>query len=261
MKLYFWLLKTLGIKRHSIFRRVMRFSFLVLGLFFAFFMSINIEDGAYIKAGFWLVGVISFAALEFVFADVIAELSFPVETERKMLLMEERLGSSTIEHISNRLTNTIRSFKACDRTLISGTVHLLTELNSTMDSRSRLGLLQLCDYVGSSGGRKGRVTQITQGVIGRCARTGNMETVEFADQKDYQASMVKNFGFTKKETASHTSSARSYLAYPIKREKEIIGVIYFFSTEPQIFPTAADAASLDNLSEELAGLLRIVGFV
>ena len=253
-------LLTIGIRTNSKYRKAMRISSVVLGLIAAFFVSLLLESAENWFAALVLLLVIFFALLEFVFADSLADNSFPFETERKLELMEEELGSGAIKIISSKLESFIGELTGCDDKKVSSTVHILTEVNSSDSKSLRMGLLQLTDYVGLSGGRKGRITNIRQGVIGRCARTGEMEVVDFASREEYLKSMVKEFGFTKAETDMHTSSARSYLAYPIKRSEKMIGVIYFFSTEPQVFPLSANLDSLNKLSCDLSEILSLVKF-
>jgi hypothetical protein len=236
----------------------MRVISLILGLIATFIVSILVEESEYLIASLVLILVILLALLEFVFADSIAENSFPYETERKLELMEDELGSDAIGIISETLHMSIAEFKGCNTSLVSATVHILTEINSSFGSRARYGLLQLTDYVGSHGGKKGRVTLLTQGVIGRCARTCEMETVDFAHRDEYAASMVREFGFTRDETERHTNSARSYLAYPIKNNEKLIGVIYFFSVEPQVFPRAVNVENLEKLATNFERILRLV---
>jgi hypothetical protein len=252
------ILLKVGIRSNTRYRRVMRVTFLVFGLIAAFFVSILVEEAEYVFASLVLILVILLALLEFVYADSIADKSFPFETERKLELMEQEFGAGAINLISQKLKTAINEFKGCDTSLVSSTVHILTEVNSYSGERSRLGLLQLTDYVGSQGGKKGRVTQLTQGVIGRCARTGDLEVVDFADRNEYSAAMVREFGFTKEETEKHTNSARSYLAYPIKKSEKFIGIIYFFSVEPQVFPKTVDLKTLERLSNDFEEILNLV---
>jgi hypothetical protein len=248
----------LGIRSNTTYRKFMRVTSLFFGLIATFVVSVLVEESEYLFASFVLILVILLALLEFVFADSIAENSFPYETERKLELMEEELGTDAIGIISETLQMSIGELKGCDTSLVSSTVHILTEINSSFGERAKFGLLQLTDYVGSYGGKKGRVTLLTQGVIGRCARTCKMETVDFADRDEYAASMVREFGFTKDETERHTNSARSYLAYPIKKNKKLIGIIYFFSVEPQVFPKAVNVQALKKLAIDFERILRLV---
>ncbi|MCH8823027.1 MAG: GAF domain-containing protein [Planctomycetes bacterium] len=205
------------------------------------------------------------AFIEFILADVLADQSFPFDTERKLALMEKSLGASVISTISTRIQQTIQQFPGCDQSRIKGAVHLMAELTSTADKRIREGLLQLTDYVGAEGEaslrKKGRVTLINQGVIGRCARTGQLESADFADAAEYHSAMVREFGFTKEEADGHTQEARSYLAYPLKYDGCLVGVLYFFTTEPQVFPRAADQTQLEDVAQEMINYLRLAKLV
>ena len=73
--------------------------------------------------------------------------------------------------------------------------------------------------------------------------------------------MVREFGFTKEQTESHTSDGRSYLAAPLLNENEVVGVLYFFSTEPQVFPRSADSAKLEDVAREFVNYLDIARLV
>jgi hypothetical protein len=207
------------------------------------------------------VFVILSAVLEFVAADMLAESAFPFATEQKLLKMEEQLGSDAINRISSRLSRAINQFRACDKSQVSATVHLLVELNDDVNPENRSGLIQLTNYVGPHGGTKGRSTRINQGVIGRCARTHVREYVDFANADEYSDRMVREFGFTKSQTERHTKTGRSYLAYPLKNGTELLGILYYFTTEPQIFPLAAKHTNLDEIAREIVDDLHMARLV
>src|SRR5688500_5744780 len=112
-------------------RLAIRLGALIIGLIAAFVMSVEIQLLDFSAGAKWLVLAGAAAAVEFVFADVIAERSFPYDTERKLELMEERLGRSAIETISRRLRQAILELRGCDPNLVSATVHVITELGAT----------------------------------------------------------------------------------------------------------------------------------
>lgn len=249
-------LNEVGLSTHRRFRLTIRAFALGLGLLATFKVSSSFVDG---KGSIWWYMLLCFSAIiEFIFADVLAERSFPFDTERKLALLEKGNGKNAIKKITSRLKTLIEGLNACDVTQVSATVHVFVELASTSDQRVRMGLMQLTDYVGPAKGPKGRIVMITQGVVGRCARTGNMEVVDFADQIDYTNAMISEFGFTKKEAKSHSQYARSYLAYPLERDEEIVGVIYLFSPEPQIFPHSVERVSLQNAATEFVNYLDLI---
>jgi hypothetical protein len=264
MSEYFYkFLSLLHIRTYRSFRLTIRAGALVAGLYAALRMSEMVQQNRFPAAGLVLLGVLAAGFVEFIAGDVLADRSFPLDTERKLVLMEKRLGAETINNISERLQEMIRLFQACDQSQIRGAVHVFVPLIATADQRVRRGLLQLTDYVGGTetSRGKGRITLVNQGIIGRCARTGKMETVGFADESDYREAMVREFGFTVKEAEKHTKTARSYLAYPLNREGEVVGVLYFFSNEPQVFPRAADEAQLDQGARDIVRHLRLVPFI
>jgi len=198
--------------------------------------------------------------LEFIWADRLAEHNYPIETEKKLALLERQLGIRAVQSISEKLERIIEGFKACDRSRVSGTVHIIVELAPSPEGRTRFGLLQLTDYVGPRGGSKGRITTLDQGIIGRCARTGRIEHVNFADEAEYRRRMVEEFGFTKQQSESHTTIARSYMAVPIL-DSQVVGVLYFFSTEPQVFPHTAADSNLTASAQDLLDILKTASIV
>lgn len=198
---------------------------------------------------------------EFVVADRTAEHRYPVETEAKLDLLERKLGTRAVESISDKLQRIIFGFKACDQTCISGAVHVVIELNSSLEGRTQFGLLQLTEYSGPGRGSKGRITTLDQGIIGRCARTGRIEHVNFADEAEFRNRMVEEFGFSKREADAHTKIARSYLAVPMINGSEQVGVLYFFSTEPQVFPNAARDSDLEAQAKDVLDVLKTASIV
>lgn len=260
MKIILAILRVFGIRTYRSFRLTLRAVSLLVGLAAAFGVIVMVEKQQIGLALSIYVIVCATAFIEFILADVFADQSFPFDTERKLALMEKRLGASVISTISSRVQQTIRQFPACENYRIKGAVHLIVELTSTADKRIREGLLQLTDYIGADGvarkRKKGRVTLINQGVIGRCARTGQLESADFADVTEYHSAMVREFGFTKTEADGHTQAGRSYLAYPLKNDVCLVGVLYFFTTEPQVFPRVADQTQLENVAQEMINYLK-----
>ena len=233
-----------------------------MGLVAGFLISLLIDLKFSIASALVLVVLLVVSILEFVFADYWTERRYPYDTERKLALLEERLGINAVISLRDKLERTIRAFEACDRRCISGTVHLIVELTASAESIERRGLMQLTDYVGERGGQKGRITTLEKGIIGRCARTGTRETVNFSDEDDYLRRMIREFGFSESEARSHTKSARSYLAQPlVSKEGITIGVLYFFSTEVQVFPIAAREADLDGVAHDIMDLLKAISII
>jgi hypothetical protein len=137
-------------------------------------------------------------------------------------------------------------------------VHLHVEVFG--ESGTKPSLLQITDYTRPRlGGSPWRFTEAESGVIGRCLRTGQMEHVNFRDRSEYQRRMVEEFGYSHERANRHTTSARSYLAYPVFEGNQLIAVLYFFSTEPQVFPNAADPKSLAETGEVILHHLKVAG--
>jgi GAF domain-containing protein len=68
--------------------------------------------------------------------------------------------------------------------------------------------------------------------------------------------MVREFGFTQNQANSHTTTARSYLAVPLLSGEKLAGIIYLFSDEPQVFPTAAKSIVFDEFAVEITNYLK-----
>ena len=166
-----------------------------------------------------------------------------------------------VQAIEEKLRRIIGNFQACDTSQVSGTVHIIVELTPSPEVRGRNGLLQLTHYVGPYGGSKGRITPLEKGLIGRCARTGKTEVVNFSDVDEYRRRMVEEFGYSNAEAEGHTTVARSYMAEPLALGGEVVGVIYFFSPEPQVFPHAARDSNLSSSAQDLVDLLKTASIV
>lgn len=253
-----WLLSRVGVRTQRRFRLFLKGGALVAGLVAGYGAGVCMEERLYWPGFGVFCIVILFALVEFVCGDVFADKAFPYDTERKLDLMERRVGAEAIRTVTERLRQAIDALQGCDKSLVSGTVHMLADISDAGDARVRKGLLQITDYVGPEGGRKGRVTLVNQGIIGRCARTERQECAGFADEDDYRMSMVRDFGFTKEEAGRHTASARSYLAHPLKVEGAVVGVMFFFTTEPQVFPRAGRQVEWDSLAQEVVNYLKLV---
>ncbi|MGH9428923.1 MAG: GAF domain-containing protein, partial [Terriglobia bacterium] len=144
----------------------------------------------------------------------------------------------------------------CDNSQVSGALHLIVELYTSPDDASEHALVQVTEYSGRLGGKRWRFTLSTKGVIGRCLRTQKPEWVNFGSLAEYEERMVTEFGFTPKEVQEHTQQARSYWAEPVVARGQMVGVMYLFSTELQVFPCAAEKSSLEGAAREIAAFLE-----
>ena len=111
------------------------------------------------------------------------------------------------------------------------------------------------------GGSKGRITTLDQGIIGRCARTGKTEYVNFSDEREYQGEWWRNLVSQWEQAESRTTIARSYIAVPLFEIHELSASWYFFSTEPQVFPHAARESNLAESAQDLVAILRTASIV
>lgn len=250
-----------GIRTQRQFRLTLRGLAIVMVTGSGFAVALLMEKSLFWWATLPFFVLLCGAILEFIVGDLLAEQSYPFETEKLLDLLEQQLGREAANSISSKLERMIDDFKACDRSRISGTVHILVPLAPIPEEPKRSGLLQLTDYVGPRGGSKGRITTLDQGIIGRCMRTHAIEHVNFGDRVEYLRRMVKEFGFSKEETDRHTTIARSYIAVPLRRKSRGVGVLYFFSTEPQVFPQAASHVDLDGKAEDVIDVLKTASIV
>ena len=114
---------------------------------------------------------------------------------------------------------------------------------------------------GPTAAGRGCVTTLEKGIIGRCARTAKRACVNFSDVHDYRRRMVLEFGFSRAEAEKHTTIAQSYIAEPLLLAGTLIGVLYSFLTEPQVFPHAARNSDLGSKGQDLVDLLKTVSIV
>jgi len=233
----------------------------MLGVGSGYAIEILIENHLFWWSALPFTFVVFSTFFEFILADLITEHNYPIETEEKLDLLERQLGIRAVETISEKLERMIQTFRACDRSCMSGTLHIIVELAPVPETRTRFGLLQLTNYVGPRGGSKGRITTLDQGIIGRCARTGKAEYVNFSDEYEYRRRMVEEFGFSMEQADSRTTIARSYIAVPLFLNSRVVGVLYFFSTEPQVFPHAARESNLAESAQDLVAILRTASIV
>jgi hypothetical protein len=203
-----------------------------------------------------ILGLLSI--LEFVVADFLVDSRFPLETTLFLERLRRKLSTtSTNNDIVRALNDCVASFTACDKGRITSAVHLLVDLIDPGTYLTTPGLVQISDYSRSGlGGPRWRTLKATQGLVGRCVRADQMVYVNFPTPEEYTRRMVEEFGFTQAEAASHTKDARSYLAVPIRNGDNLIGVMYFFSTEAQVFPRAVDETDVKRYAEHVAALLR-----
>jgi hypothetical protein len=251
----------LGIRTRRQFRLALRGALIFVGVASGYAVAVLVQLCLFWWSAIPFMVLLMASTVEFVLADYLAEQNYPIETEHKIEILERRLGARAVEAIEEKLRRIIATFQACDTSQVSGTVHIVVELTSTPETRAPYGLLQLTNYVGPYGGSKGRITPLEKGIIGKCARTAATETVNFSGADDYRVRMVREFGFSRKEAEMHTTIARSYIAQPLLLGSDIIGVLYFFSAEPQVFPHAARGSNLSSSAEDLVDLLKTVAIV
>jgi hypothetical protein len=225
-----------------------------VGLLAGYWVAILVQENMY-RAGFYVaLLVIASTLMELVVGDLWTRSRFPASTQTLLSRLEinfERVN----QHIPAYVQQLIDTLTNCDVQRVSGTVHLRVPLNTLSEDREE-ALVQLTGYAGAGRGGAWRFTAATKGIIGRCLRTGAQQIVNFASEAEYLERMVLEFGFSQRETATHTRDARSYLAYPIRTRSGLIGVLYLFSTEVQVFPRAVNETRLEGTAATIAAFLE-----
>jgi len=238
------------------YRAKLRFSVIVAAGVPTFAFAVLVQERKYVIAGLVGIALVLLSLLEFVVADLLVDRRFPRETERFLNRLKERIAAtSTHDELVEAVQVCIETFKGCNVESVSGTIHFrVTHYDEA--NKQAPALVQLAPYTGQ-GGEPWRVIAATKGIVGRCLRLERKVWVNFADASEYEDRMVQEFGFTAEQSARHTRSARSYLAYPVRDAVgSLVALLYFFSTEPQVFPLAADDSELRRTSEEVVRLLR-----
>jgi hypothetical protein len=248
------------VPRRRRFRILLRLVFLIVGIVAGFFIAVLMEEKYYVWAGIVAIAVFFASVGEFILADVITERRYPVQTEKILVSLERRIPAIEKE-LAEELSCIKNTLRGCDVREVSATLHLKVSVYSPIDERPEDAFVQVLNYQGGFGGSRWRITPCTKGVIGRCLRTCQPEFVNFSTVDEYNERMVKEFGFTPKEAKERTMSARSYWAHPVLMQNDLIAVIYLFSTEPQVFPQAADITSLNQSARHVSNLLHAAGVI
>lgn len=242
-------------------RIMLRIVAIVVAVAAGYGFTLLMEEKKYAWAIIPALCILFASVLEFVIGDIFVENKYPSETQRRLKRLENQIGTATLQEISSQLQGTIEQLSPCDKTAVSATVHLLVEISPPPYRTRARALLQLVNYVGSEskGTGKGRVITLDQGVIGRCVRTGKRAVVNFLSLNEYRRRMVAEFGFTDLEARQHSGRGRSYVAEPLLNENTIVGVLYLYSHETQVFPLAAESGLLKNVAGQIVSLLRPLG--
>jgi hypothetical protein len=234
------------------FRLRMRLYALVAGLFCGYLVAIYVDEGDYDWALLPLGLVMAASVFELVIADIWLNTRYPASTRTVLDRLEIDYARLNVT-VPAYMDELIRSLRGCDVRKVSGVIHLRAPLNTITGSED--GLVQLTGYSGARRGGAWRTTEASKGIIGRCLRSGQTETASFASQAEFERRMVSEFGFFKDEAARHSREGRSYLATPIKAAGRLVGVLYLYSTEPQVFPHALDEDQLDSTAAMIGAFL------
>lgn len=222
-------------------------------------MSIHVGKNQYDISAIPMIIIIIASIFEFIVADILTDKKYPKHTEQLLSILKPSI-SEIDEQIKNYIREAIGGFKYCNKEAIGGTFHLRIDLFDFYDNKEvegqQEGLLQITDYIGNPGGANWRFTLSTKGIIGRCLRTGKSHSANFGSINEYEKRMINEFGYTEVEIRNHTKTARSYYAIPAFLSNKLIGVLYFFSTEYQVFPSIVDEVKLQHTTEVIVAYLE-----
>ena len=242
--------------RRKRYRMRFRFGAIMVATVSTFFASIYFEEQLYNWALIPMTVLLIVSVSEFVFADIITDRKYPKRTG-DILERLERCLHDFEKHITDSINDVIQNLDVTDKTKVTGTFHLEVEKytdGSSDDTES--ALVQIVKYTSRLGGRQWRLRSITKGIIGRCLRLQTEDYANFADQNEFNERMIKEFGFTRGELAKITENGRSYYAHPVFSGKKVIGVLYLFSTETNIFPKAIKPGDINCCCKSIAGFLN-----
>jgi GAF domain-containing protein len=221
--------------------------------------SVLVQEKLYLQALAVAAAIAALSMFELFLADFLLDTTLPRSSRKFLERLQLKLVSTSMkEEILTALRACVESFEGCDVGRVSSTVHLAVPVSDPRDDGLSLRLFQLFEYTRPGlGGHRWRLTDPAKGIVGRCLRLQRKVWVNFPTATEYYDRMVEEFGFTPEEASRHTTTARSYLAMPLVDEGRTIGVLYFFSTEPQTFPIAADDGRLREAAATITGLLRV----
>jgi GAF domain-containing protein len=255
------LLQTLTWRRRA--RTTLRVLLIVTGTAALWEFSVLVQEKDYVGAiaPVSLIGILSI--VEFVLADLILDRSLPRSSRKFLERLQSKLASTEVaDHIVQTLRDCVATFDGCDLSKVTATVHLVVAATDGGDDSPSSRLFQVFAYTNADlGGRRWRFISPTKGIVGQCVRLQRKVWVNFRTVQEYRERMVKDFGFTSEEAARHTRTARSYLAVPLLSSGTTYGVMYFFSTEPQVFPVAAPDGRLQETATAITRLLRSAGVI
>jgi hypothetical protein len=100
-------------------------------------------------------------------------------------------------------------------------------------------LEQLLPYVGGDGGETGRRYSIHLGITGEAFRNKSIYAAS-RQRDDYEAfinQLVAKWGYTKAQARALTSDRQSWMAVPIKNDKDdsVVAIVYLDSTDKKFF--------------------------
>lgn len=236
--------------------------FVAISIAFAgtYLAAIYIQKSEFTIAFYFALLILLASIIEFLIRDILTEKIYPIRTQQLFNTLELKLARIRYG-VMEKLREAVEDLKGCNKNHVNATVHLKVNFFSSIDDKIETGLTQLTDYYGNSSGVPWRITSCYEGIIGRCLRTGKTEYANFADEQEYKDRMVKEFGFTKSEMEARSRDARSYYAHPVILNNQLIGVLFLYSTDLQVFPNSVDTRRIATVSRDIAILLKTVSIV
>lgn len=118
---------------------------------------------------------------------------------------------------------------------------------------------QVINYQPDNARGRGRRWPIDWGLLGRVYRDGTELTFNAKTQVEWSEKMAHEYNFSAVEIRALTQNRFSNMAFPVlKQMNEVVGVIWFDASEPDIFPVMSDRkgqalikVTADRISEAL----------
>lgn len=94
---------------------------------------------------------------------------------------------------------------------------------------------QVFDYLPNGAGARRKFPR-SEGIVGKCINEPGVLIQNFADDHDYEISMVEDYGYSVETSRRRSTDRRSYFAAPILDGKRVVAVLYLDSVTQGAFP-------------------------
>lgn len=128
----------------------------------------------------------------------------------------------------------------------------------TLRGKRMCALMPYCPKKSSHRALGIKKLKMTQGIVGTCARLGEavIDVLDTDQQQDVESYLVRNWGFTRSEARRLSKDRKAYLALPIKVDGEVIGVLYFDSSDPHAFSQEETVQRIEKVLPFIGAVLR-----